>query len=87
MTKIRQMLNDANNGVFGKITVVRRGANIVCREDIGTPRNSNLKMDMFDSFVKRTLNVETRTNIYQGRKGIYSNWWCESIILKENANV
>lgn len=81
LPEIRKLLKEADNGIWGKITVIKRDGKTICREDIGTPRNSNLKQDMFESFVKRTLNINDSSfyecKIISGRKGIYSNWWIE----------
>ena len=82
LKEIRNKLKEKND-IFGKITVIRKDGNIVCREDIGSPRNSNLKMDMFNSFVKRTLDIkDTKPRIFRGTKGIYTNYWIE-VIIKE----
>ena len=83
LSEIRKKLKDSNNGVFEKITVIRRDGNIVCREDVGSPRNSNLKIEMFDGFVKRTLGeYDTTATIFSGRKGIYTNYWVEVVLNK-----
>lgn len=84
LAEVRKQLKDSDNGVFGKITVIKRNGKIFCREDIGSPRNSNLKMDMFNGHVKRTLDIKnTIVSLFSGRKGIYTNYWVE-VVINEN---
>jgi len=83
LSEIRTLLKDNSPGIYGKITVISRDGNTVCRSDIGSPRNSNLKRDMFHNYVNRILNIQDTTAvIFKGRKGIYTHYWVEVILSK-----
>lgn len=85
---LKEVREKVNNGSFYgdcvKLTVIKRDDNIVVREHIDTPRNSNLRLDMLNSHVRRTLKVETTPNLFKGRKGIYTSYWAEAIIEEKN---
>jgi len=81
LKEIRSKVNDGDwFGKYEKLTVIKRDGKIVIRMDIGSPRNSNLKLDRVNGHVRRTLGVETTPNLFHGRKGIYTNYWAEAII-------
>lgn len=84
ITEVRKKLK-SRYGNFGfepkSLTVIKRDGFIVCRYDIISPRNIDIKLNSFNWFVQKTLHAETIPNVYHGRKGIYSNWWVEAIIV------
>lgn len=81
--KINEIRKKLNEDSSFKITVIKKNGKIVCRHDIGSPRNCRCMVNTLNAKVQRILNVKTTPNIYHGKKGIYSNWWIEAIIEED----
>jgi len=80
LKKIRERTKDYHL----PLTVIKRDGDLIIRHDMGSPRNINLRIDMISSWVSRTFEVPTKGNKFSGRKGIYSNYWAEAIVKKED---
>jgi hypothetical protein len=79
LKKVRERTKDYHR----ETTVITRDGNIVIRVDCGSPRNIDLITDMVSSWTARTFKVSVERNVFHGRKGIYTHYWAEAIIKKD----
>ncbi len=83
LKKIRERTKDYHC----PLTVIKRDGDLIIRQDCGTPRNINLRLDMITSWVYRVFKVSAKANKFSGSKGIYTHYWAEAIIKKEDISI